>query len=179
MIANNFIRNCTRPFPIIQGMLNEQALGKIIIKNIYQAWQGENIKQIKEKHESNPYALRIGLPNTDEQMKSDAMYFILHYLSYNPLTKDIEKRELIPYRNMDKIYIGQSIDEVMYSDYKMFVDGNVIVDDLYLKKNKETRNKPLSEIILELINTTQKLQAEVTSLKRELNNRPIYNNDKA
>ena len=73
MINNGTIRNCTRSFPAIQGMVNEHALGKIIIKNVYQGWRGESIKQIRDKHEQNPYSLRIGMPSTDEQLKNDAM----------------------------------------------------------------------------------------------------------
>ena len=32
MINNSVIRNCLKPFPIIQGLVNEHALGKIKIK---------------------------------------------------------------------------------------------------------------------------------------------------
>jgi len=177
MINNKTIRNCTKPFPAIQGMVNEHALGKIIIKNIYQSWQGESVKQIKDKHETNPYTLRIGMPSTDIQLKNDAIYFILHYLSFNPLTKDVEMREIIPYRNMEKIYIGQSLDEKAYSNCKLFVDGNIVADDLYFKKYENTKDIPLSKIIIDLISKTEKLQLEVANLKRQLINKHIYNQD--
>ena len=103
MINNGAIQNVTKPFPAIQGLRNEHTLGKILIKNIYQSWNGENIVQIKNKHETNPYSLRIGMPGTDNELKNDSLYFILHYLSYNPITKDIEKRELVPYRNTERM----------------------------------------------------------------------------
>lgn len=174
MINNSVIRNCTVSFPPIQALVNEHALGKILIKNVYQPWQGENINQIRNKHEENPYSLRIGMPSTDQQLKGDAMYFILHYLSYNPITKDIEKRELVPYRNMDKLYIGQSLEEKHYKNYKMFVDGNVIADDIYLKKNDNLKDVSLTQILTNLISKVEKLQLEVADLKRQLNNKPIY-----
>lgn len=174
MINNETIRNCTRSFPAIQGMVSEHTLGKIIIKNVYQGWQGENIKQIKDKHEQNPYTLRIGMPSTDEQLKNDAIYFILHYLSYNPLTKNIEKRELVPYRNMEKLYVGQSIDENIYKDYKVFIDGNIVAEEIFLKKHIGLRNTPIGELVVELINKVDRLQMEVINLKRQLNKDPIY-----
>ncbi len=176
MINSETIRNCTRSFPAVQGMVNEHALGKIIIKNVYQGWQGESIRQIKDNHEQNPYSLRIGMPSTDSQLKNDAIYFILHYLSYNPLTKDIEKREIIPYRNMEKLYIGQSLDEKSYSDFRVFVDGNIVAEDIYLKKYTELRDTPISELVLDLINRVDALQLEVVNLKRQLNKGHIYIN---
>lgn len=174
MINNEVIRNCTVPFPAIQGMVNDQVLGKIQIRNIYQGWQGENINQIKDKHESNPYSLRIGMPSTDKQLKSDSIFFILNYLSYNPLTKDIEKRELVPYRNMEKIYIGQSVDEKRFKDCRLYVDGTMLVDDLYIKQSELTSNNTVGELINNLVDKVEKLQLEVFNLKRQLNNNPIY-----
>lgn len=174
MINNEVIRNCTRPFPIIQGLLNEHALGKILIKNIYQGWQGENIKQIREKHENNPYSLRIGLPSTDEELKGDSMYFILHYLSYNPITKNIEKRDLISYRNTEKVYIGQSIDEKLYNDYRLFVDGNVVANDFYIKRQDSIRSIPIGQLLVNLVDRVEKLQEELTNIKRQLNSRHTY-----
>lgn len=174
MINNNTVRNTQVSFPIIQGLINEHALGKILIKNVYQGWQGENIKQIKNKHEDNPYSLRIGMPSTDEQMKSDSMFFIQHYLSYNPLTKDIEKRELVPYRNSEKVYIGQSIDEKVYKDYRLFVDGNVVVGDIYLKNYNSIKDIPIGQIITNLVDKVEKLQKEVIRLKQQQNNKHIY-----
>ena len=174
MINNNVIRNCTVPFPAIQGLVNEQVLGKIQLKNIYQSWQGENINQIKDKHENNPYSLRIGMPSTDKQLRSDSIFFILNYLSYNPLTKDIEKREIIPYRNTERVYIGQSIDEKMFKDCRLFVDGKALVDDLYIKKFDTTSESSVGQVIMSLVDKVEKLQMEVLNLKRQLNNNPIY-----
>ena len=175
MINNNVIQNCTVPFPPIQALVNEHALGKIKIKNIYQAWQGESIKQIRYKHEQNPYTLRIGMPSTDEQLKGDALYFILHYLSYNPITKDVEMRELVPYRNVDKIYIGQSIDEKAYKNYKLFVDGNTVTNDIYIKGQESIKDIPLGKLVVNLMDRVEKLQLQVNDLHRQLGKQHIYN----
>jgi hypothetical protein len=174
MINNEVIRNCTKPFPAIQGLVNEHALGKITIKNVYQGWQGESINQIRDKHEDNPYSLRIGMPSTDKQLKNDAIYFILHYLSFNPLTKDVEMREIIPYRNTEKIYIGQSIDESTYKNFRLFVDGNIVTDDIYLKRHDTIKDIPLGQVIINLIDKVEKLQLEIAQLKRQTINNPIY-----
>lgn len=174
MINNSTVRNSQVSFPIIQGLVNEHALGKILLKNVYQSWQGENIKQIRDKYENNPYSLRIGMPSTDEQMKNDSMFFILHYLSYNPLTKDVEKREIVPYRNTEKVYIGQSIDEKIYKDYKLFVDGNAVINDVYLKNHNSIKDIPLGQLVVNLIDKVEKLQLEVINLKRQQNNKHIY-----
>lgn len=170
MISNNVIQNCTKPFPAVQGLINDQVLGKVLIKNIYQGWQGENIEQIKQKHEANPYSLRIGMPRTDKDLKKDSLYFILNYLSYNPLTKDIEKREIIPYRNTQKIYIGQSIDENNYPDHMLYVDGKAVLEDVTLR----SLDQPVSVLINNLISKVERLQAEIVNLKHQLNNKPIY-----
>lgn len=174
MINNNTIQNCTFPFPAIEGMLDDNVLGKIKIKNIYQSWHGESIETIKRAHTDNPYSLRIGMPSTDTQLKNDAVFFILNYLSYNPLTKDIEKRELVPYRNMDKVYIGQSIDERLYYDYRLFVDGEAVIDELFLKRHEALSAEPIGELILKLVDKVEKLQIEVGDLRRQLKSKHIY-----
>lgn len=177
MINNSIIRNCSVPAPFIQSMINEHALGKIELKNIYQGWNGENIEQIREKHDNNPYMLRIGMPSTDNQMSKDSVYFILHYLSYNPLTKDVEMRHIIPHRNTDKLYIGQSIDEKHYKDYRLFVDGTAVVGDLYLKNNQSLRDIPMSKLLINVISKIEKLQSEVADLKRQLRIKDTYKRD--
>lgn len=174
MINNETIRNCQKPFPAIQGMTNDRLLGKILIKNIYQSWRGENIQQIRDRHEQNPYTLRVGRPSTDEQLKNDAMYFILHYLSYNPYTKDVELREIIPYRNTERIYIGQAIDEKYYKDSKLIVDGTIAVDDVYLKNYESLKDKPIAQVIISMMNKIENLQLEIAELKRQSKNKDIY-----
>ena len=89
MINNKTIQNTKKSFSAIKGLRNEHMLGKILIKNIYQTWNGENITQIKQNHTDNPYTLRIGTPTTDRELKNDSVYFVIHYMSYNPITKDI------------------------------------------------------------------------------------------
>jgi hypothetical protein len=172
MINNKAIQNAKKPFSAIKGLRNEHVLGTILIKNIYQSWNGESILQIKQKHNDNPYTMRIGTPTTDRELKNDSIYFILHYLSYNPITKDIEKRELIPYRNMEKLYIGQSIQEKEYSDYRLFVDGKAVMQDLHLTNIDQ--NQSITQLIVNLTNKVEKLQAEVINLRRQLNSSHIY-----
>lgn len=177
MINNNTIRNCVVPFPAIQGLVNEHTLGKIYIKNLYQSWKGESIATIRDRHETNPYTLRIGKPSTDNQLKNDSLFFVQHYLSYNPVTRDIEKRALVPYRNMEKVYIGQSLDEGLYNNYKLFVDGTTITDDIYLKKYEALREAPLGRVITNLIDRVEKMQLEIADLKRQLQSSNIYTQD--
>ncbi len=174
MIKNNTIRNCTIPFPAIQGLVNEQTLGKILIKNIYQGWQGESIKEIKDKHETNPFTLRIGTPKTDVQIQNDKMYFVPNYMAYNPVTKNIEKRELVDYRNVEKVYIGQSLDEMQYDNYRLFVNGNTITNDLYIKNYDSIKDISVGQLIINLVNKVEKLQAEVMELKRQTKPTDIY-----
>lgn len=174
MIRNSTIRNCTVSFPAIQGLVNEQTLGKILIKNIYQGWQGESIKDIKDKHETNPFTLRIGTPTTDIQIQNDRVYFVPNYMAYNPLTKNIEKRELVDYRNVEKIYIGQSVDEGLYKNYKLFVNGNTITNDLYIKNYESIKDTSVGQLIITLMNKVEKLQAEVMELKRQTKSTDIY-----
>ncbi len=176
MINSSTIRNCTIPFPVVEGLTsyNPNVLGKIKIKNIYQHWNGQNMPTIKKQHEDNPYMIRIGKPSIDEGLRNDPAYFILHYLSYNQITKDIERRELIPLRNMEKIYVGQSLDEAKYKDYRMFVDGNVVADDLFLKKYEGLDGQPLGKIVLQLVETVEKLRIEMAQLKRNIKTSTIY-----
>jgi hypothetical protein len=175
MINSKIIQNCKTSFPAVQTLTNDMVLGKIHISGIYQGWKGENIEQIKQKHKDNPYTLRIGMPSVDKQLKADPVLFILHYLSYNPLSKDIEKRELIPYRNMDKIYVGQSIDEQEYTNFKAFFDGNVIADELFLKRYDDIAKIPVGKILQDLMSKVQKLEKELALIKRQSTNNPIYN----
>jgi hypothetical protein len=176
MINSSTIRNSTIPFPVVEGLTsyNPNVLGKIKIKNIYHQWHGQNMPTIKDQHECNPYMIRIGKPSVDQGLRNDPVYFILHYLSYNQITKDIERRELIPLRNMEKIYVGQSLDEAKYKDYRMFVDGNVVADDLYLKKYEGLDGQPLGKMVLQLIETVEKLRIEMIQLKRNIKTSTIY-----
>lgn len=177
MINNNIIRNCTKPFPAIQMMTENHVLGKISLKNLYQKWNGENITEIKNKHEQNPYNLRIGLPATDDLMRNDRLYFIINYLSYNPATKDIEQREIIPYRNMSKMYIGQSLEEKLYKDCSLFVSSKAVVEDLYIKGIEGVSSQTVGKLLTQMIQRIDKLQDEVIKLKRQLKVEHIYKQD--
>lgn len=174
MINNSVIRNCETRFPLLNIPLNEQVMGKIETKNVYQTWNGESVDQIRSKHQSNPFSLHIGTPATDQAMRTDSVYFILHYLSYNAITKDVEARHLIPHRNVEKIYIGQSVDEKHYKDYRLFVDGVAVVDDLYLKSIPSLRDVSLGKAIINMMSRIESLQQDVLNLKRQLSTQHTY-----
>lgn len=124
-------------YPAIEGIGGPSFLGKILLKNLYQPWKGENFVEITKNAVGNPFNLRIGLPQTDKQLKDDRIFLFTKYLAYNPLTRQIEKRELIPLRNMEKVYIGQSPEEHQHTDYRLFVDGKAIVEDIVFKQPNE------------------------------------------
>tara|TARA_R110000868_G_scaffold71220_4_gene208860 strand:+ start:269 stop:787 length:519 start_codon:yes stop_codon:yes gene_type:complete len=171
MIPSKYIRNVSHQAPILNLMVAAPFMEKVMIKNIYQQWRGETITQIRNKHTDNPYTLRIGTPNTDKALANDSVLFIQSYMSYNPVTKSIEKRELIPYRNVEKVYIGeQRIDEEMFGEYASFINGNVVVKDLVFVETKES----LSDIIAKLTNEVANLRMEVAKLKSQTQTQPIY-----
>lgn len=174
MINNSKIRNCTAPFPAIQGLTNSESLGKIRIKNIYQTWNGESIAQIRDKHETNPYTLRTGTPLIDEQLRNDHIYLVTHYMAFNPLAKTVEIRDLLPRRITDKLYVGQTTQEGEYKDYRVFIDGNVVADDIYLKKHESIKQTPLGKLLIDLIAKVDRQSAEIQQLKVKLSEQHIY-----
>lgn len=174
MINNSKIRNCTVPFPAIQGLVNSESLGKIRIKNIYQTWNGESIAEIRQKHENNPYTLRTGTPVVDEQLRNDRIYMVTHYMAFNPLAKTVEIRDLLPRRITDKLFIGQTTQESEYSDYRVFIDGNVVADDVYLKKYESIKDIPLGRLVIDLIAKVERQSAEIQELKHKVASQHIY-----
>jgi hypothetical protein len=153
-------------------MLDDNVIGKIKIKNIYPKWQGETYKQIKDKNEVNPYHLRIGLPHTDDQLKNDRVFLITNYLSYNPTTKEIEKRQIIPFRLMSTLFVGQSITEQEYPNSKIVVDGTIAVQDIYLTNNEN--NQSINVRLAKMEAMIQTLQEQIVSLKQQAKS-TIYN----
>jgi hypothetical protein len=174
MINNSKIRNCTVPFPPIQGLVNSESLGKIRIKNIYQSWNGESIAEIRQKHDNNPYTLRTGTPLIDDQLKNDRIHMVTHYMAFNPLAKTIEIRDLLPRRITDKLFVGQTTQEGEYSNYRVFVDGNVVADDVYLKKYESIKDIPLGRLMIDLIAKVERQSAEIQQLKLKLSEQHIY-----
>ena len=171
MIPSRHTKNATFSAPILNLLVDNPHMEKVRTKSIYQPWQGENIVEIKQKHADNPYTLYIGTPNTDEQMQQDRVFFIQSYLSYNQVTKVIEKRQLIPYRNVEKVYIGkQRIDEHTYGSYATFINGNVVAEDLVLLETKQS----VRHMIEELSKKVQLLEAEVRQLRTQTQTQPIY-----
>lgn len=174
MINNSKIRNCTVPFPAIQGLTNSESLGKIRLKNIYQKWNGESISEITSHHDSNPFTLRTGTPLIDSQLRNDSMYLVTHYMAFNPLSKNIEVRDLLSRRITDKLYVGQTTQEGEYLDYRVFIDGNIVVDDVYLKKHESLKSIPLGKLLVDLISKVERQSAEIQQLKIKLSEQHIY-----
>ena len=175
MIPNSKIQNVKVPFPAIEGMSYSPLLDKIRISNLYQQWNGQTIGEIANSHQDNPFTLRIGLPHVDEQLKNDRVFFITNYKSYNPITKQIEERQIIPYRNTETIYIGQTTEEQEYKNYSLFAKENIVADDLYLKKFASIKDKSISELIINLVEKVNKLQVKVNQLTAIIQQNPtIY-----
>lgn len=172
MISNNIKKNKVS-FPAIEGIGGPSILGRIKIKNIYQKWVGESIVDITQRSEDNPFSLRIGLPQVDKQMKEDKIFLFTKYLAYNPLTKEIEKRELLSLRNMEKVYIGQSPEEHELKNYKLFVDGKVVLEDVIFKQPNKNIGS-LVECINKLTNRINLLEKEMEFLKQKKIISPIY-----
>lgn len=171
MIPTRNTSNVKINAPILNLMVDNPYVEKVVIKNIYPQWQGESIEDLKE-HRENPYRIRIGTPNMDERMKTDHVYFFQSYLSFNPITKDIEKRSLIPYRNVEKVYIGkQTLEEKTFRDYSLFVNGAAIVKDLISMDSRES----LFQTIKKLQQQVDILAKEVLNLKLDLQKQNIYN----
>lgn len=177
MINNNKVRNTTTPFKPIEGLATGETLGKIRLKNIYTSWNGESVSDIKAKHNTNPYLVRIGTPNTDAKLQSDNIYFISHYLAYNPITQDLENRDIISRRVMEKFYVGQSTIEGEYDQCKVIVNGSAVLEDLYLYKNENLKHKSLSSVITKLLDRVDQLTKEVAQLKAKVKTQPIYTKD--
>jgi len=151
-----------------------ESLGKIRLKNIYQAWNGENIAQITQRHEANPFSVRTGTPVIDEQLRQDSIYLVTHYIAFNPLAKNIEIRDLVSRRITDKLYVGQTTQESEYKDYRMFVDGNAVVDDIYLKKHESLQGMSVGKLLIDLISKVERQSAEIQQLKIKLAEQHIY-----
>ena len=177
MINNSKVRNVQKKFPPIEGLANGETLGKIRLKNLYPKWNGENVNDIKAKHDKNPYLVRIGTPGTDNQLKNDRIYFISHYLSYNPITQDIEDRDIITRRVMDKLYVGQTTLEGNYDNYKMFVDGNIVANDMFLTQSDKISKTSLTKLVVKLLDRVDQLSKEVAQLKVKTKTKPIYTKD--
>ncbi len=177
MINNDKVRNCTVPFSPIPGLATGESLGKIRLKNIYPAWNGENVDDIKEKHKKNPYLVRIGTPGTDSRLRGDRVYFVSHYLAYNPITQGLENRDIISRRVMGKFYVGQTTQEGEDENCDLYVNGSAVLEDLYLYKNENIKDKSISNILTKLLDRVDQLTKEVAQLKAKVKTKPIYTKD--
>lgn len=174
MLISKNIKKPKVSFPAVEGIGGPSFLGRVMLKNIYQPWNGENFVEITQKSIGNPFNLRTGLPQTDRQLKEDRIFLFTKYLSYNPLTKQIEKRELIPLRNTEKVYIGHSPEEQNHHDYKLFVDGKVVAEDVIFKQPNDIIGS-LVEKLKYLEEKIQNLEIELQKQKLITYNKAIYN----
>jgi hypothetical protein len=157
--------------PILNLLVSNPYMDKMPIKNVYPEWKGESIEELKQ-HRDNPYRLRIGTPVMDEKLKADHAFFIQSYLSYNPATRSIEKRELVPYRNVDRVYIGtQSLEEKTFREYSLFVNGVIMAKDLMTIDSRVS----FTQTVKDLQQKVDLLTKEVTTLKLQLQKQTIYN----
>ena len=171
MISGRNVRNSRAIMPTLNLLAEAPFLEKAPIKMLFPQWQGESISVIRNTFTENPYRVRIGTPNTDETMRNDCAFFMQSYLSYNPITKQLEKRELIPYRNVERIYIGeQRIDEEQFKDYVAFINGNIVANDLILLESKQS----IAEQITKLQQQVLQLQSEIVKLRSETKTQTIY-----
>lgn len=170
MIPSKNIRNVRAASPILNLLVNNPYMDKVLTKTLYPQWQGETVSELSQNPD-NKRTIRIGTPNMDRDLRADHLYFIQSYLSYNPVTKDIEKRELIPYRNVEKVYIGpQSLEEKAFNNYTAFINGTVIVKDIITIDSRES----IRDIIKQLQQKVEFLTQEVSYLKGQLQNQTIY-----
>ncbi len=171
MIPSRNIRNARVATPILNMLVDAPFIEKAVLKAIYPQWRGESISEIREKHSDNPYRVRIGTPNTDTALQSDHAFFIQSYLSYNPVTKQLEKRELLPYRNVEKLYIGkQRVDEENYGEYSAFVNGPIVAEDLIFIGSKQS----LVQVVQKLTEDIAELRVELHKLRSQTKTQPIY-----
>ncbi len=164
MIPSSTIRNVRVSSPILSLLINAPYLEQVPLRALYPQWSGENIQEIREKHTDNPYRVRIGTPTTDRQMQQERVFYIQSYLSYNPVNKQLEKRELIPYRNVERMYVGeQTTDEVTYKDATLFVNGVAVVKDIVLFENGDS----LAEVVKYLLNEVKFLRNELAKTQNQ------------
>jgi hypothetical protein len=170
MIPTKSIKNVKIASPILNLLVSNPYMDKAYIKTIYPQWNGETVGELSSNL-NNQRTIRIGTPNMDQELRADRLYFIQSYLSYNPVTKDIEKRELIPYRNVEKVYIGpQSLEEKAFNNYTAFINGTVIVKDIITIDSRES----IKDTLKQLQQRIEFLTQEVSYLKGQLQNQTIY-----
>lgn len=159
---SNFSIQNSSAIQINDGLL----MDKIKIKNFYPKWTGENITELQNKHDIKNM-LRVGTPLIDDELRKDRVFFILEFLSYNPVNSQIEKRILCPQRIMNKLYIGQSPDEEKYKDADVIINGKLVVKEfLSIKSTDDFKH---------LNNKIKALESEITLLKARV--RDIYKQD--
>lgn len=147
-------------------------MDKIKIKNFYPNWRGESVGEIQNKHDIK-HQLRIGTPLVDEQLRKDKVFFILEFLSFNPVNSQIEKRILTPQRIMNKLYVGQSLEEEKHKDAAVFIDGKLVATEIVSLKGEDKQIRDFKYLNSKI----KELHSELKLLKAQM--RDIYNQDES
>lgn len=174
MVPTKHYKALTIQSPLLNLLTTGPHMDRVHIRTVYPQWNGESVPEIIQKHDNNPFVLRIGTPSTDESISNDKMYFISRYTAYNPASKEIESRNLIEGRFTKKVYIGeQTVDEVAHKDYRLFVNGKVVASDVLFLHTKES----LVDKIRGLEQQMRYMQAEIAKIARQTNTQTIYNSN--
>ena len=174
MIPTKHYKALTIQAPLLNLLTEGPYMDRMHIRTVYPQWNGESVPDIIQKHEKNPFVLRIGTPSADAAISNDKMYFITKYMAYNPASKEIESRSLIEGRFIKKVYIGeQTVDEVAHKDYRLFVNGKVVASDILFLHTKES----LVDKIRSLEQQMRHMQAEIAKIARQTNIETIYNSN--
>lgn len=171
MIQSKHYRVLKEQAPLLNLLVDGSYIDKLPIKTIYPQWSGETVDEIIEKSGTNPFTLRIGTPNMDKQIENDRAYFISKYISYNPLAKQIEYRNLSNHRFTRKVFIGQQTpDEAAFNDYNLFVNGNIVGKDLILSNTNESVADKLRSLEMQV----KYLQTEIAKIAKQTVTQTIY-----
>lgn len=171
MIPSKYYKPPKIQAPLLNLLTDGPYMDKLLIKTIYPQWTGETVEEIMQKSSNNPFVLRIGTPGMDRQIESDQVYFIPKYISYNPLAKQIEYRNLTNHRFTRKVYIGeQTPDETAFGDYSLFVNGNIVGKDLILSNTNESVAERLRSLEMQV----KYLQTEIAKIAKQTVTQTIY-----
>ncbi len=174
MVPTKHYKALTIQAPLLNLLVDGPYMDRIHIRTIHPQWKGESVPEIIQKHDQNPFVLRIGTPSMDASISNDKLFFISKYMAYNPASKEIESRSLIEGRFTKKVYIGeQTVDEVVHKDYRLFVNGKVVATDILFLHTKES----LVDKIRSLEQQMRHMQAEIAKIARQTNTQTIYSSN--
>ena len=62
-------------------------------------------------------------------------------------------------------------------NYKMFVDGNIVANDMFLTQSDKISKTSLTKLVVKLLDRVDQLSKEVAQLKVKTKTKPIYTKD--